>query len=194
MRKDQHIDINSLFIRIGLQDDESAFRELYMQFFTPLLVYAMRYVPVRESCEDIVQCVFMKVWERRRELNIGMDSGDNSGRNLLVTFVKNACIDYLRKTYSRQEYIRKMQEIHGFAENSEEDIYSIAELETMLSTALARLPQNLRTVFEMNRFEGKTYAAIAREKNLSVKTIESYMSKVLKILFSELKEYLTVFL
>lgn len=194
MRNDPHIDINSLFMRIGLLDDETAFRELYMQFFTPLLVYAMRYVPERESCEDIVQGVFLKVWEKRRELKTGMDRGENSGRNLLVTFVKNACIDYLRKTDSRQEYIRKMQENNEFAKDREEDIYSITELETMLSNALGRLPQNLRTVFEMSRFEGKTYATIAQDKNLSIKTIESYMSKALKILCHELKEYLTVFL
>lgn len=194
MKKYQHADINNLFIRIGLYDDETAFRELYMQFFTPLVVYAMRYVSVRESCEDIVQGVFLKVWEYRKDLRLDINSNHNSGRNILVTFVKNACIDYIRKSDSRQEYIRKMQEIQTYSKDWVEDLYSVTELESMLSTALDSLPQNLRAVFEMNRFEGKTYAAIAQEKNLSVKTIESYISKVLKILYIELKDYLTIFL
>lgn len=60
----------------------------------------------------------------------------------------------------------------------------------MLSAALAKLPDNIRIVFEKNRFEGMTYTEIAAEHNISVKTVEAYMTKALKHLRIELKDYL----
>ncbi len=183
MKDNEGIHIDSLFLRISLRDDEEAFHTLFVQFFTPLCVYAMRYIPNRETCEDIVQDTFLKVWKNRKSLEI-----HQSGRNFLVTGVKNACIDHLRKREVEQNWTQKPEALPHHS--SGDDIYAIVELEQMLTAALARLPEHIRTVFEMNRFEGKTYAAIAEEQNLSVKTIEAYMTKALKQLRTELKDYL----
>ena len=70
------------------------------------------------------------------------------------------------------------------------DIYSIVELRTMLAEALDKLPENTRLIFEKNRFEGKKYTEIAEEQQISVKTVEAHISKALKILRVELKDYL----
>lgn len=179
-------DIDGLFWKIALHDDEDAFHTLFTQFFTPLCVYAMRYVSGKEVAEDIVQDTFLKLWKNRKTMVI-----NTSGRNFLVTYVKNACIDYLRKCETEQHYLQKSKKNAERLSEEVEELYSIAELESMLSAALARLPENIRKVFEMNRFEGKTYATIAIEQNLSVKTIEAYMSKALKLLRNELKDYLS---
>jgi RNA polymerase sigma-70 factor (ECF subfamily) len=182
MKNSEVINIDSLFLKIALRDDEEAFRTLFFHFFTPLCVFAMRYVNERETCEDIVQDTFLKIWKNRKTLEI-----NNSGRNFLVTSVKNACIDYLRKKENEVVWMEKQtvdEHIHS------DDVYSIIELEQMLTSALDKLPENIRSIFEMNRFEGKTYTKIASEQNLSVKTIEAYMSKALKHLRSELKDYL----
>jgi RNA polymerase sigma-70 factor (ECF subfamily) len=182
MKESEIINIDGLFWKIALQDDEEAFRTLFFHFFTPLCVFAMRYVPNRETCEDIVQDTFLKIWKNRKSIEI-----NNSGRNFIVTSVKNTCIDYLRKQENEQVWKEQFTENY---ESQSEDIYSIVELEQMLTSALAKLPENIRLVFEMNRFEGKTYASIADEQKLSVKTIEAYMTKALKLLRTELKDYL----
>jgi RNA polymerase sigma-70 factor (ECF subfamily) len=186
MKNSEIINIDALFWKIALHDDEEAFRTLFFHFFTPLCVFAMRYVSNRETCEDIVQDIFLKIWKNRKTIEI-----NGSGRNFIVTSVKNACIDYLRKQENEQIWKEKLTENKEY---SSDDLYSVVELEQMLDSALAKLPENIRTVFEMNRFEGKTYAKIAAEQNLSVKTIEAYMSKALKLLRTELKDYLPVIL
>jgi RNA polymerase sigma-70 factor (ECF subfamily) len=186
MQSSESINIDGLFWKIALQDDEEAFRTLFLHFFTPLCVFSMRYISNRETCEDIVQNAFLKIWKNRKFIEI-----NNSGRNFLITTVKNICIDYLRK--QENEHIRNGK----LAENNEyqsEDVYSVVELEQMLTAALSKLPENVCAVFRMNRFEGKTYAQIAEEQNLSIKTIESYMSKALKLLRIELKDYLSFML
>ncbi|MDR1683062.1 MAG: RNA polymerase sigma-70 factor [Candidatus Symbiothrix sp.] len=181
-RNSQQID--ALFWKIALNDDEAAFHELFVQFFAPLCVFAMRYIPNKEVCKDLVQELFFKLWKNRKNIQL-----HSSMRNLLVSGVKNACIDYLRKQELEQSYLQKMEEHYLENREKDENLYSVVELQEMLSAALARLPEHIRHVFEQNRFEGKTYADIAEEHHLSIKTIESYMTKALKHLRTELKDY-----
>lgn len=175
--------IDQLFWRIALKDDEEAFRSLFFEFFSSLCVFAHRYVEDWDTCEDLVQDTFFKIWKNRKSIEI-----NTSSRNFLITSVRNSCIDYLRKQDSARAWQEK--EIKDKTEYTSDDLYSHIELEQMLTTALSKLPGNVREVFEMNRFEGKTYKEIAEEKNISVKTVEAHMTKALKVLRIELRDYL----
>ncbi|MDR2918750.1 MAG: RNA polymerase sigma-70 factor [Tannerella sp.] len=183
MEKDNSNEIDLLFWKIALKDDEEAFRTLFFDFFSSLCVFAHRYIESWDTCEDIVQDTFFKIWKNRKSLSI-----DSSGRNFLITSVKNNCIDYLRK--KETEHSWQQEEIHSKTDYTTEDFYSKIELETMLYEALARLPEHSRIIFEKNRFEGKTYTEIAIEEKISVKTVEAHMSKALKLLRVELKDFL----
>ncbi|MDR1676610.1 MAG: RNA polymerase sigma-70 factor [Tannerella sp.] len=171
------------FRKVAMKDDESAFRTLFYQFFTPLCGYAMRYVPNREDREDIVQETFLKLWKNRKSLEV-----NRSFRNFLVTSVKNACIDFRRRQDT--EANGKEGLAHHPIDESPEELYAVTELEQMLDTALARLPEAVRNAFVMNRFEGKAYSEIAEAQQISVKTVEAYMSKALKLLRAELSDFL----
>ncbi len=175
--------IDQLFWRIALKDDEDAFRSLFFEFFPSLCVFAHRYVDDWDTCEDLVQDTFFKIWKNRKSIEI-----NTSSRNFLITSVRNSCVDYLRKQdFARTWQEREIKDKTGY---TSDDLYSHIELEQMLTIALSKLPENIRVVFEMNRFEGKTYKEIAEEKNISVKTVEAYMTKALKMLRVELKDYL----
>ena len=84
--------IDKLFWNIAVNDDENAFKTLFFQFFSPLCIFAHRYIERWETCEDVVQESFLKIWENRKSIRI-----ETSARNFLVTSVRNNCIDYLRK-------------------------------------------------------------------------------------------------
>ncbi len=176
-------EIDQLFWRIALKDDEKAFQTLFFEFFSSLCVFSHRYVDNWETCEDIVQDTFFKIWKNRKDIVI-----NTSGRNFLITSVRNNCIDYLRKQDTEQNWLQK-QKLYK-TEYDTNDLYSTIELENMLNAALSRLPENVRLVFEKNRFEGKTYKEIAIEQEISIKTVEAYMTKALKQLRVELKDYL----
>lgn len=165
-----------------------AFRSLFDQFFSPLCVFAHRYVECWETCEDIVQEVFFKIWKNRKEIEIS-----TSSRNFLVTSVRNACIDYLRKQEKEWDWQEKESQ-KSPSYNATEELYSTIELERLLTDALAKLPENIRTVFEESRFKDMTYTEIATEHNISIKTVEAYMTKALKHLRVELKDYLPLLL
>ncbi|MFT4222129.1 RNA polymerase sigma-70 factor [Dysgonomonas sp.] len=177
--------IDKLFWRIALKDDEEAFRTLFFEFFSSLCVFAHRYTDDWATCEDIVQDTFFKIWKNRKSIEINASS-----RNFLITSVRNSCIDYLRK----QDLVRVWQEREVLEKSkyTPDDLYSHIELEQMLSAALEKLPENVRSVFELNRFEGKSYKEIAEQQGISVKTVEAHISKALKILRVELKDYLSL--
>ena len=176
-----------LIRRMALWNDEDAFRTLFYDFFSPLCVFARRYLESIDDCEDVVQEVFYRLWKNRTQLHI-----ESSVRNFLLTSVRNACLDTLRRQMAEENWIVHLQE-HKKEETDSSDFYTTHELEELLRTALGKLPEPIAETFRLNRFEGKTYAEIADEKGLSIKTIEAYISKALRLLRKELKDYLPFF-
>ena len=176
-----------LFRKVSLQDDEEAFRILFYDFFAPLCVFAHRYLEEMETCEDIVQETFYRIWKNRKDLDIQI-----SARNFLITSVRNACLDLIRKQEIEKRWIEKRLEED--TEEEYEDLYTTQELESLLNQALDKRPEQVASTFRMNRFDGKTYVEIAEEKQISVKTVEAYMTRALKFLRIELKDYLPILL
>lgn len=178
------IEFEDLFRKVAFQDDEQAFKVLFLEFYPALCVFAMRYVTQEETARDIVQNVFFKIWEKRKNMY-----STTYFRNFLITSVRNNCIDNLRKNEVESRYMEKcrMSDLY----TSPEEVYTLKELETSIGNALTKLPPNVREAFEMNRYKGMTYTAIAEKMEVSPKTIESYISRALKFLRVELGEYLS---
>ena len=184
--KERDAVFDHLFRKVVFQDDEQAFKELFLEFYPAMCVFAMRYIIQEETARDVVQDVFFKIWKNRKNMDI-----NTSFRNFLITSVRNGCTDYLRKKEVENRYMEEslLSAIHSSPEEPEE-VFTLKELETTIGEALAKLPPNVREAFEMNRFKGMTYVAIAEKMAVSPKTIESYISKALKILRLELRDYL----
>ena len=172
-----------LFRKVTLYDDEEAYRILFYDFFSPLCAFAYRFLEDKEACEDVVQEIFFLLWKNRKNLDIHV-----STRNYLLTCVRNACLDLLRRKESEKKWMEDT--MREDFDKTNDDLYSTMELEHLLNDALDKLPEKMSSTFRMNRFEGKTYAEIAEEKQISVKTVEAYMTKTLKFLKVELKDYL----
>lgn len=166
-----------------VNDDKKAFETLFKLFYQPLSVYAGKYIPESQICEDIAQDVFVSLWEDRKRLSIA-----TSLRSYLVTSIRNHCLNYLRKENLNRQYRASVFDLN--ADVHEEDLYTFTELHEMLEKALARLPEGYRAVFEMHRLEGKKYDEIAEKMNLSLRTVKRYHSHSLEILRNELKDFL----
>lgn len=182
--KEIDTELELLFRKVAFQDDEQAFKVLFLEFYPSLCVFASRYVIQEETARDIVQDVFFKIWEKRKSMFI-----NTSFRNFLITSVRNSCIDFLRKNDLENRYLEKSRFTDSLT--SPEELYTLKELEAKIIDSLTRLPSNVREAFEMNRFKGMTYVAIAEEMEVSPKTIESYISRALKFLRVELHDYLS---
>jgi RNA polymerase sigma-70 factor (ECF subfamily) len=165
------------------------FEKLFREHFTALCYFAKKYLGDMDSSKEIVHSVFIKIWENRAEFD-----WEKPAKSYLFTSVYNRSLNFIRDnkrfvSTGADEILENSDNVSEFQDNLE-----VAELEGRIKQALQTLPEKCREVFELNRFEGKKYAEIAEELNISVKTVETHMSKALKILKEELKDYLYLFI
>lgn len=162
--------------------DEATLRKLFDLHYNSLCRFATGYLTDADAAEDIVQQVFINLWNHREEIQ-----PDKSINSYLFTAVKNRCLNRIRdhKKY-RSYYLDVELELEIPVEDK--DTFSEAELENRLNMALDKLPEKCREVFILCRFEEMKYKEVADKLNISAKTVEAQMSKALKILREEFKD------
>ena len=173
------------------------FDSIYINNFSRLFLFAKEYVLFDEEAENIVQDIFLMLWEKRDALRV-----DVSLTAYLFTLVKNKCIDFLRHRMVEQMYSENVKHEYNeelnvklFAlESFDHNFSSEEDIETLLRNAIDKLPERCRLIFIKSRIEGKKYKEIAEELNLSVNTVEGQISIALKKLREELKDYLPLLL
>ena len=173
------------------------FDSIYVNNFSRLFLFAKEYVLFDEEAENIVQDIFLMLWEKKDILRV-----DVSLTAYLFTLVKNKCIDFLRHRMVEQIYSENIQQEYNeelnvklFAlESFDHNFSSEEDIETLLRNAIDKLPERCRLIFIKSRIEGKKYKEIAEELNLSVNTVEGQISIALKKLREELKDCLPLFI
>lgn len=186
MEMKEHTQELFLFAEMS-QGKEYAFDFFFNYYYPGLCVYAQNMFSLpEEEAKNVVQDVFLKFWNDRKKISI-----NTSVRSYLFVAVKNKSLDYLKKNKSQGKNI----ELEG-KELPEEsiDAYIYSELQTLFDESLGRLPARCREVFELSRFEGLKNREIAQRLEISEKTVENQMTKALRILKVELKDYLPLFL
>lgn len=151
------------FIRFT-QGEESAFEVLFKKYSAYMLVFARRFVP-EEYVSDIVQDIFLQVWNRRSEF---ADAG--SVKSYLFISVKNQCLNVLRQEDVKSRYLQSLTD-----EDFEDHILDV-EVYTLLYKAISELPVNYRTVIEMS-LNGEHLEEIARSMETTVDAVKAYKKR-----------------
>ena len=181
--------IEYLLWSISNNDDQVAYRSLFEQYYVSLCQFARRYIDDQETREDIVQDVFFTIWEKRKTI-----IPYTSGKNFLITCVKNLSLNYLRSQGYKQEYETTIKKNIPIYFNNLDDLYTLQELQHLLYQTLEKLPPEYRLAFELNRLENKSIEEIAEIMGVSCRTVKRYKSKAIQILKKELKDYLPLFM
>jgi len=165
--------------------DEKVFEQVFMQHFKALHGYAFTMLQDEAQAEEMVQNVFLRLWEQRKSLHIQL-----SLKAYLYRSVYNECMNYIK----HQQVKRKYEERTAYQLRNESgqpaERMQLTELEKQLAQALNLLPEKCRTVFQLSRFENLKYQQIADKLGISIKTVENQMGKALRILRLELADYL----
>ena len=179
------------------QREETRFEDIYLSYFSKMKYFAKEYVISEEDAENIVQDVFVELWENKEMLNMHM--------NLiayLFTTIKNKCLNHLRHKLVVQETASKLQEEYTISlrmnldslEAFDNNLFSDQDIEKIISRALDTLSEKCRTIFIMSKIKGKKQKEIAQELNISINTIETQMGIAYKKLRIELKDYFPILL
>jgi len=167
------------------QGNPLVFEGVFKTHYKELILHALRFVEDEEEAEEIVQALFLDIWNKRAELQI-----NTSLRSYLYTSVRNTCLNFIK--HKKVEYKYKEHNAHLITEESgtEKDSLVQQELAEKIDQAISKLPPERQKVFKMSRYEGLKYKEIAEQMNISVKTVENQMGKALKFLREELVEFL----
>lgn len=172
---------------------QNNFEKIYKLYYPKMIAFARNYISTNEDVENIVQDVFLVLWEKKDELELSCTLS-----TYLFTLVKNRCLNFLRHKLIEEEYNTQMKEEVGFKlyalESLEYSYHSEKELQEIIQRALDRLPERCREVFIKSRIEGLMYKEISDELGISIKTVENHIVAALKKLRVALKDYLPLFL
>lgn len=160
---------------------------IFNQYYRPLVQYGNTFMKDLDEAEDLVQQVFVSVWEKRETTEI-----HTSLRALLYKAVHNACLNRIKQQKVRRDFAQS--EIVSQPSESVADPVQEKELQQQIEDAVALMPEQCAKIFRMSRFEQLKYQEIADQLGLSVKTVENQMGKALKLMRESLKDYLPVFI
>lgn len=153
--------------------------------FEGLHRYAFSLTGDNEAAKDVVQQVFVALWEKRDQLTI-----TRSLKSYLYRAVYNTCYNLTSRTVRHRPVEGMAEDDAGHPGIQPEFLKEIKELEVLIRETIDSLPAKCRTIFIKSREEEMTYPVIAREMGLSVKTVEAQISKALKVIRSALQNYL----
>ena len=178
---------DNLLFSLVKQDNKSAFDTLFRKYYIRLCRFAYNFLPSKPMAEEIVQEVFVRLWEQRQQISI-----NTSFLAYLYTSVRNQSMNELKKNKIRKYYedeftVQKSLTDETTIDNSEEE-----RIKKAIERACRQLPPKCREIFELSRNDGLTYEEIAEYLSLSKKTVENQMAIAFQKLRQHLEPYLHV--
>jgi RNA polymerase sigma-70 factor (ECF subfamily) len=163
--------------------DLEAFSSIFRLHYEPLSLFAVRYLRDLQAAENIVQDIFVRLWEARNSLNVHTNL-----KSYLYASVRNACLNYLKHaSYSKS---LDEAEVQSAGPAMQPDIQAESnELAAALEDAINGLPPKCRQVFCMAKYDDLSYQEIAEILAISVNTVKTQLRRALKSLSAALQHF-----
>ncbi len=162
--------------------DVNAFDQVYYKYASRLYVFSFKYLKSKEETEELVQSVFLKVWENQHNLKT-----DTSFKSYLFTIAYNEICNVFRQRSYLRKYIQSVETNSEASAESEDQIDALFVSE-QINRIIVKLPEKQRIIFMKSRQEGKSTKDIATELGLSSGTVDNYLSESLKFIRNHLKD------
>ena len=171
--------------------DREVFEQIFLEHYRNLVLYANKFVMDADAARDLVQDVFVYLWEKRQNLHI-----DKSLSSYLFRAVRNAAINYLKRSSCKEDYIKQFllsingaEPVSPSGDNAYERVVH-NELAEKIESVVASLPEQCRNIFRMSRFRGMKNREIAEIYSISIRTVETQIYRALKVLNENLEPHL----
>lgn len=176
---------SELFIRRAFdQHPAKGYELLFNRYYAPLCSHAARFIYDRQVAEDVVVEVFAQFWQKRLDQSITF-----SYRAYLFTMVRNRAFAHLRRELGRETPTDTLPDTESAeTQPTPLQVLQFNELHLKIDEIIRSASPHSQKVFVMSRFEGKKNGQIADELNLSIKTVEGHITKVISLLRQVLRQ------
>lgn len=165
-------------------DDKAVIDKLYKKYHSRIYQFAKSYLKLTDEAADIVQEVFIKLWNSRESIN------DNTDLDALVfTITRNAVISVFRKKSNEKKYMDYLLAMSVSTDNHTSEMLDYRSLEGQLNDIINQLPEKRQQVFLLSRQQGLKNSEIAKQLNISEKTVEDHMTKALAFIRKRMEVY-----
>lgn len=157
--------------------DQVAFEKLFHLYYSRLCVFSNGYVKSLDLSRDVVQEVFIKIWDNRENFYI-----NQSLKAYLYMAVRNQSLNFLQQRKQKERLegrLKKQQELNDTINRVE---FNTEELSQKVWKLVEELPEKRHTIFILYRKHGLSYSEIAEVMDIARKTVENQMGKSLKFL------------
>ena len=176
----KEINIETALLKGLKKSDHECFQNLFAKYSQPLYRFSLSYLKSTEAAEDVVQEVFLKIWQKRKEIDTG-----KSFQSYLFTIALNV----IRKQFNKlsASNLLKHDLLISFAENKEtfDDKDDFNEMVNKLEVLIQQMPERRRKIFRMKKLEGKSQKEIADKFDITPKTVEYHITESMKFLKKE---------
>jgi RNA polymerase sigma-70 factor (ECF subfamily) len=177
---------DKVLLQLLSTSDEQAFRVIYERYWRELYLSVYQRIKISEVAEEIVQDVFVSLWQKREQSKI------EQLRAYLFTAVKYRLIKYIEANVVRQKYVDHTKRQLVEEDYSGEQAFSLHELMKAIEDVIHKMPAKTERVFRLSRFEQCSVREIALSLNLTEKAVEYHITKSLKLLRTSLKDYIVL--
>lgn len=172
------------------EGDSSAFSILYHRYWEEMYVVAVKALRDKTDAADIIQDVFLALWNRRHELKI-----EGALSSYLHTAVRYKAIHFIEKNITRRDYLALLAEVSvsWLPPNADVNL-QLEEIQKALSTVVTKMPPRMQQVYILSREKQLSHKEIAEQLSLSVETVKKHIQHALKLIKTTLQYIQTIIL
>lgn len=175
---------DEILLKLLKSGDGVALEEIYKRYSEAVFLAAFRKVRSKEVAEELVQNLFISLWAKRGQAQIGkLDA-------YLHTAIRYQVIDYIRSKILRERYNQFVREQVNVEEHASESKLLLQELSIAIDNTIKKLPQKTQEIFRLSRYEHRSIKEIAQYMNLSEKAVQYHVTQSLKFMRLHLRDFI----
>ena len=188
---DKTNNVESLHFINFKEGNELAFKYFFNKYYGQVIGFCIQFVNDKQEANGIAQEAFTNLWINKENISTGPGI-----KSFLYTYAKSKCLNILRHKKVKDKYRnytlnKKERAINvQVLKSMNFDSLVLTELEELINKSIEELPEMTKQIFIKKRFENKKNKEIAENMDISLKTVESHMTKALKVLKTKLSAYL----
>lgn len=179
----EHLTDEQELVKKLQKGDIEAFDLIYKKYSGKIYAFAFRYLKSSEESEELVQSVFLKLWEDRNDLK-----SELSFKSFIFTITYNDICKSFRKRIYHQKFVKDYFSTNIELTQESENVIDYNSAMERVQLIINRLPQKQKAIFVKSRIDGKTSKEIAAEMNISTDTVYNYISESLRFIMKCLKD------
>lgn len=176
---------DELLVKLLRVGEQEAFEEIYRRYWQKLLRSAQFKIRSKETIEEILQDLFISLWEKRERVVI------ENLEAYLNTSLKYLIINQIKKQILQEKFVEYSLKKNELTDDVDESV-AFNELSVAIEKAIGQLPEKTQQIFRLNRLEYKSVKEIAVLLETPERTVEYHITQALRTLRIHLREFITL--